>query len=168
MKNHAKPSNDILKLSSSGSSIRCGNFLKGNYKYLNYFFNIYSRSGRKAYVSIKNAKFKVVATVLPVITKLNVILKSSSVNTWKFRDPKNCWKRWDDSAIKANFSWCNHSPDFEDFTILGSNSNNLSVSLMEITPLWMRTSILWLWNFLIIKFHHMISCKVDMVVAHSF
>ena len=36
----------------------------------------------------------------------------------------------DDSAIKEHRSFCNHTPDFEDFSILASN-NEFKVTLME-------------------------------------
>ena len=37
----------------------------------------------------------------------------------------------DDSAIKEHLLFCNHTPDFEDFSILGSNNNDFKVTLME-------------------------------------
>ena len=38
----------------------------------------------------------------------------------------------DDSAIKEHLLFCNHTPDFEDFSILATNSNDLKVTLMEV------------------------------------
>ena len=37
----------------------------------------------------------------------------------------------DDSAIKEHLSFCNHSSDFEDFSILATNNNDFKVMLME-------------------------------------
>ena len=37
----------------------------------------------------------------------------------------------DDSAIKEHLLFCNHKPDFEDFSILATNSNDFKVTLME-------------------------------------
>ena len=37
----------------------------------------------------------------------------------------------DDSAIKEHLSFCNHAPDFEDFSFLATNNNNFKVTLME-------------------------------------
>ena len=37
----------------------------------------------------------------------------------------------DDSAIKEHLPFCNHTPDFEDFSILGTNNNDFKVMLME-------------------------------------
>ena len=37
----------------------------------------------------------------------------------------------DDSAIKEHLLFCNHKPEFEDFSILASNSNDFKVTLME-------------------------------------
>ena len=36
-----------------------------------------------------------------------------------------------DSAIKERLLFCNHTPDFEDFSILATNNNNFKVMLME-------------------------------------
>ena len=70
----------------------------------------------------------------------------------------------DDSAIKEHLLFCNHAPDFEDFSILATNNNDFKVTLMEsllinrdlTTLLWIRTSNLYLWNFLIAKEHSFI------------
>ena len=37
----------------------------------------------------------------------------------------------DDSAIKEHLLFCNHAPDFEDFSILATNNNHFKVKLME-------------------------------------
>ena len=37
----------------------------------------------------------------------------------------------DDSTIKERLSFCNHKPDFEDFSILNTNNNDFKVTLME-------------------------------------
>ena len=37
----------------------------------------------------------------------------------------------DDSVIKEHFLFCNHRPDFEDFSILATNNNDFKVTLME-------------------------------------
>ena len=37
----------------------------------------------------------------------------------------------DDSGIKEHLSFCNHEPDFEDFSILATNSNKFKVTLMK-------------------------------------
>ena len=36
-----------------------------------------------------------------------------------------------DSAIKEHLLFCNHKPDFEDFSILATNNNDFKVTLME-------------------------------------
>ena len=36
-----------------------------------------------------------------------------------------------DSAIKEHLSFCNHTSDFEDFSILATNNNDFKVTLME-------------------------------------
>ena len=37
----------------------------------------------------------------------------------------------DDSAIREHFLFCNHTPDFEDFSVLAANNNNFKVTIME-------------------------------------
>ena len=37
----------------------------------------------------------------------------------------------DDSAIKEHLLFCNHTPDFEDFSILATSINDFKVTLME-------------------------------------
>ena len=44
------------------------------------------------------------------------------------------WKKVegdDDSVIKEHLLFCNHAPEFEDFLILSTNSNDFKVTLME-------------------------------------
>ena len=44
------------------------------------------------------------------------------------------WKRdrsENDSGIKEHLLFCNHTPDFEDFLILATDSNDFKVTLME-------------------------------------
>ena len=38
----------------------------------------------------------------------------------------------DNSTIKEHPLFCNHSPDFEDFSILSTNYNDFKVTLMEM------------------------------------
>ena len=37
----------------------------------------------------------------------------------------------DDSVIKEHLLFCNHTPDFKDFSILATNNNDFKVMLME-------------------------------------
>ena len=37
----------------------------------------------------------------------------------------------DDSVIKEHLTFCNHTLDFEDFSILAANNNDFKVTLME-------------------------------------
>ena len=37
----------------------------------------------------------------------------------------------DDSTIKEHLLFCNHTPEFEDFSILASKNNDFKVTLME-------------------------------------
>ena len=37
----------------------------------------------------------------------------------------------DDSVIKEHLLFCNHTPDFEDFSILATNNSDFKVTLME-------------------------------------
>ena len=50
-----------------------------------------------------------------------------------------------DSAIKEHLLFCNHTPDFEDLSILATSNNGSNVTLMES---FLRTGNLYLWNFL--------------------
>ena len=37
----------------------------------------------------------------------------------------------DDSVIKEHYLFCNHEPDFEDFSTLATNDNDFKITLME-------------------------------------
>ena len=83
----------------------------------------------------------------------------------------------DDSAIK-HLLFCNHQPDFEDFSILPTNNNDFKVTLMESLlinrdhpPLNKNKQSLplELFDSYGAKFHHMIAVRlIHFVVAHSF
>ena len=60
--------------------------------------------------------------MLPIIAKLNVILRSEYMNSWEFLH--------DDSAIKEDLLFYNHAPDFGYFSILATSSNDFKVTLM--------------------------------------
>ena len=54
------------------------------------------------------------------------------MNTWEFQHSLGKeLKGDDDSAIKRHFLFCNHAPDFEDFSILATNKNDFKGTLME-------------------------------------
>ena len=63
--------------------------------------------------------------MLPIMAKLNVILRSESVNTWKFQLLHE--KEFKVMMILSLKDF-NHSLDFEDFSILFSNSNDFKVT----------------------------------------
>ena len=76
------------------------------------------------YVMTLFINFSVIAAILPITVKLNVILKSAFFYIQ--------WKRVkddDDSIIKEHFLFCNHSLDFENFSIITTN-NNIKITLM--------------------------------------
>ena len=62
----------------------------------------------------------------------------------------------DDSAIKEHLLFCDHAPDFEDFSVLTSNIND-QVTLMEsliinrLHPPLNKNKQLYLWDFLMAK-----------------
>ena len=57
---------------------------------------------------------------------------SECANTWEFlHSLRKDLKSDDDSAIKEHLLFCNHTPEFEDFSILASNNNDFKVKLME-------------------------------------
>ena len=73
----------------------------------------------------------------------------------------------DDSTIKEHLLFCNHAPDFEDFSIL--TTNNVEVMLMESLlinrdhpPLNKNK------QSYVTKFHHMISREIDSFCCSSF
>ena len=74
--------------------------------------------------------FSAVAALLPIMAKLSIILKSKCVNTWEFLYTGRRVKGDDDSAIEEHL-FCNHTPDFEDFSVLATNNNDFKVTLME-------------------------------------
>ena len=59
--------------------------------------------------------------MLPIMTKRN----------FNFALTEKGVKGDDDSAIKEHLLFCNHTPDFEDFSILAANNNDFKVTLME-------------------------------------
>ena len=69
--------------------------------------------------------------MLPIMAKLSIILKlmykhfGISALTGKRVEGD------DDSAIKEHLLFCNHTTDFEDFSILATNNNNFKVMLTE-------------------------------------
>ena len=40
-------------------------------------------------------------------------------------------KGYDDSAIKEHLILCNHTPDFEEFSLLAAKNNDFKVTLMD-------------------------------------
>ena len=84
----------------------------------------------RSYVLALFRSFSVVAAMLPIMAKLSVILKSECANTWEFLHSLGRVEGDDDSAIKDHLLFCNHTPDFEDFSILATN-NDFKVTLME-------------------------------------
>ena len=63
------------------------------------------------------------------MAKLGVILRKECMNTWEFLHSLE--KELNDSAIKQRLLFCNHAPDFEDFSILATYGNYFNVTLME-------------------------------------
>ena len=78
------------------------------------------------YVLALFTKFSVVTTMLPIMAKLNTILKSECVNIWEFLHSLG-----KELKVMMMILFCNHTPDFEDFSILATNNNNSTVPLME-------------------------------------
>ena len=83
----------------------------------------------------------------------------------------------DDSAIKEHLLFCNHTPEFEDFSILASNNNDFKVTLMESLlinrdhpPLNKNKQSLplELFDSSGTIFHHIISCEIDSFCCSSF
>ena len=83
----------------------------------------------------------------------------------------------DDSAIKEHFLFCNHTPDFENVSILSTNNNDFKVTSMESFlinrdqfPLNKnKQSFLSLQNFLIARNQrrHMISLEINSFCCSS-
>ena len=83
----------------------------------------------------------------------------------------------DDSAIKEHLLFCNHKPDFEDFSILATNNNNFKVTLMESLlisrdhpPLNKNKQSLplELFDSQGTKFHHVINHEIDSFCCSPF
>ena len=108
--------------------------------------------------------------MLPIMAKLSVILKSECVKNWEFLHSLGRVRGDDDSAIKEHLLFCNHAPDFEDFSILATNNHAFKVMSMESLPTNRdhpplnknkQYLPLELFDSLGTKFHHMISRKID-------
>ena len=76
------------------------------------------------------------------------------------------------SILKERLLFCNHAPDFKDFSILAPNNNDFKVTLMESLlingdhpPLNKHNQSLPLELF---KEHHMISREIDSFCCSSF
>ena len=63
------------------------------------------------------------------MAKLSIILKSECANTGNFCT--HCEKSCDDDLAIKKHLFCNDTPDFEDFSILTTNNNDIKVTLME-------------------------------------
>ena len=83
----------------------------------------------------------------------------------------------DDSTIKEYLLFCNHAPDFEDFSILATSSNDFKVLSMKSLLInrdhspsnKIKQSLpLALFDSLATKFHHMISREIDSFCCSSF
>ena len=83
------------------------------------------------YVLALFRNFSAVAAMLPIMAKLNVILRSECVNTWQFLHSLGKEFKMMTILPWKNLLFCNHTPDFEDFSILASNNNDFKVKLME-------------------------------------
>ena len=83
-----------------------------------------------SYVLVLFKNFSVVAAMLPITEKLNVILRSECVNTWEFRYSLR-------KELKAmmilplHLLFWNHPPVFEYFPIFTINNNEFKVILIE-------------------------------------
>ena len=69
------------------------------------------------------------------MAKLSIILKSECVNTWEFLHSLGRVIGDDDSTIKEHLLFCNHTADFEDFSVVAINNNDFKVTLMECLPI---------------------------------
>ena len=75
-------------------------------------------------------KLSAVDAMLPIMVKVNVILKSECSKAWEFT------YSWGEElnygfSTKEHLLLCNHWPDFEDFSVLDTNNNDIKVTLME-------------------------------------
>ena len=82
----------------------------------------------RSYVLALFTNFSVVAAMLPIMAKLSVILKSECAKTWEFLHSLG---KELIPPFKEHLLFCNHTPEFEDFSILASNSNDFKVTLIE-------------------------------------
>ena len=85
----------------------------------------------RSYVLALFTNVSVVAAMLRIMAKLSVILRSKCLNTWEFLHSLGRVKGDDDSTIKEDLLFCNHTPDFEDFSILATNNNDFKFTLLE-------------------------------------
>ena len=77
-------------------------------------------------------KFSAVDAMLPIMVKVNVILKSECRKAWEFPYSWGEELNWVKSfSTKEHLLLCNHWPDFEDFSVLDTNNNDIKVTLME-------------------------------------
>ena len=77
-----------------------------------------------------------VATIVPIMAKLNAILRSEYVNTWEFlhslgKDLKVMMILPLKSIFYSGITLYFEDHDFKDFPILAPNKNNFKVKLME-------------------------------------
>ena len=81
------------------------------------------------------------------------------------------------SAIKEHLLFCNHAPDFEDFSILATNNSDFKVTLMESLLINRdypslnknkQSLPLELFDNYGTKFYHMISREIDSFCCSSF
>ena len=74
----------------------------------------------------------VVAVMLSIMAKLSAILKSECGGCGGVSALPGIRVKGDiDSAIKEHHLFFSHSSDFDDFSMLASNSNDFKVTLME-------------------------------------
>ena len=75
----------------------------------------------------------VVSAVPPIMVRWNIILKSKFVNIWAFHITGKELKVNKNklTAIHEYLLFCNHSPSFEEFSVLITKSNDFSHKVME-------------------------------------
>ena len=102
------------------------------------------------YVVALFKNFSVVAAMLPIMAKINVILKSECGNTWEFRHSLGKeLKVMMILPLKNIFIFAYHAADIEDCSFLAGNSNDFKVTSMEslrIDKDHPRTVNLYIWN----------------------
>ena len=69
--------------------------------------------------------------MLPIMAKLSIILKLMYKHLEISALTRKRVKGDDDSAIKEHLLFCNHTTDFENFSILATNNNDFKVTLTE-------------------------------------